>query len=168
MAEKNTYLFWARVWLIVFIAGLLFSFQMILFVEPEITWISDHFGQSSRFGQALPAVGAWVDVLEESVTETYSKYPAMAYCMDYLALSQLVIALFIAGAVKDPVKNAWVVRAAMIACIVMIPFAFASGYVRQIPFFWVTLDSSFAMLGIIPLLIARRCIRKLRQSQEKS
>ena len=135
---------------------------MILFVEPEIVWINETFGTQSSFGQSLPAVGQWIEVLELSITDTYDKYPAIAYCMDYLALSQLVIAIFIAGAIKDPARNIWIINASLMSCIIMIPFAYLSGHFRGIPSFWVTVDSSFAIAGIIPLLIAKHYINIIK------
>lgn len=165
MTYNRQLLFRIRALLILFIIGLIFSFQMILFVEPEIVWISKTFGTESTLGQFLPAVAQWVEVLELSITDTYAKYPAIAYCMDYLALSQLVIALFIAGAVKDPVKNIWIINAALLSCIIMLPFAYLSGCIRGIPTFLTTVDASFAILGIIPLLIAKYYIKAIVDSK---
>ena len=65
------------------------------------------------------------------------------------------------GQLKDPVKNIWVIEFGIIACVLVVPFAIIFGQIREIPYFWTMVDSSFGVLGITPLLIVRRLIKEL-------
>jgi hypothetical protein len=49
----------------------------------------------------------------------------------------------------------------MLACIMVIPTALICGAVREIPLWWRALDSSFGIVGFIPLWVASRMIRQL-------
>jgi hypothetical protein len=44
----------------------------------------------------------------------------------------------------------------MIACVLIIPYAFFFGQIRGIPLLWRVIDMLFGIFGIIPLYIARR------------
>jgi len=71
------------------------------------------------------------------------------------------VAVFFIGVWRDPVRNVWVVHAAMVACIGVIPLALICGYVRGIPFFWRLIDCSFGVFGIVPLWLLLRQIRRM-------
>jgi hypothetical protein len=88
-------------------------------------------------------------------------YPFIAYGTDWLAFGHIAIAVAFLGPLRDPVKNLWVVEFAMIACILVIPWALIFGPLRGIPFLWRLLDCSFGVFGIIPLWLARNDIRRL-------
>jgi hypothetical protein len=45
--------------------------------------------------------------------------------------------------------------------VAVIPLAFIAGPIRGIPFYWKCIDCSFGVLGIIPLYIVWRWIKKL-------
>ena len=68
--------------------------------------------------------------------------------------------LFI-GPYIDPVKNKWVIQFGIIACLGVLPLALLAGPIRGIPFYWQLIDSSFGVLGIIPLLFALKWVRYL-------
>jgi len=51
----------------------------------------------------------------------------------------------------------------MIACALIIPFAFITGYFRQIPLGWRLLDCSFGVIGFIPLLICKNRVEALEK-----
>jgi hypothetical protein len=44
--------------------------------------------------------------------------------------------IFFIGPLKDPIKNIWVIELGMIACFLVIPWAFIFGAFRGIPLFW--------------------------------
>jgi hypothetical protein len=54
----------------------------------------------------------------------------------------------------------------MIGCGLVIPLAAICGPLRGIPLFWLPIDISFGVLGIVPLIIAYRHIRVLEASSE--
>ncbi|MFL6506176.1 MAG: hypothetical protein ACJ8KC_12240 [Candidatus Udaeobacter sp.] len=58
-------------------------------------------------------------------------------------------------------RNVWIIHASMIACVLVIPTALIAGFVHEIPVWWRTIDSSFAIVGLIPLCLAERLIQNL-------
>ena len=96
-----------------------------------------------------------------AVSETYSSYPVIAYCMDWLSYACVVFAIFLLGAIRDPVKNLWVVKVFMVACCLGFVLPFIVGPIRDIPMFWRFIDSSFGLVGFLFLLLPYRLIMKL-------
>ena len=85
--------------------------------------------------------------------------------MIWLAFAHLVIAVGFIGPLIDPVKNIWVIQFGMIACAMVIPLALIAGPIRDIPWWWRMVDCSFGVLGIIPLYLCYRNIKKLAAVQ---
>ena len=106
-------------------------------------------------------VRAWIAYVHEGLATTYAAYPFIGYGTDWLAFGHFVVALFVIGAFFDPVRNVWVIRAGMIACVLVIPTALICGAMRGIPLWWRMVDSSFGIIGFIPLWLADRMIRRL-------
>jgi hypothetical protein len=52
----------------------------------------------------------------------------------------------------------------MIACLLIIPFAFIAGHFRGIPVGWRLIDCAFGVVGLIPLSI---CLRKINSIEKK-
>ena len=69
-------------------------------------------------------------------------------------------AVLFAGAMRDPVRNTWIVDFGLICCAAIIPLAVICGPIRGIPLFWTAVDCSFAPGAAIPLWIARRAIQR--------
>ncbi len=109
---------------------------------------------------ARPQDGAglaqWIARVREGVRETSARYPFMAYGFDWLAFAHVVLGILFIGAIADPARNLWVITFGMIACVLVIPWAFLFSAVRGIPFYWTLIDCAFGVLGIIPLWLARR------------
>jgi hypothetical protein len=155
-----------RVLLIVFVLGLVFGCQIVLFVAPELAWLNNTLGPGTRMGQYFPNLSAWINHLYEGITETYSKYPFIAYCMDWLAFAQLAFIIFFIGALIDPVRNIWIIKSGMVICVLHILLAFGSGNFRGVPLFWQLLDSSFGFIGLIVLYIAYKNVKILEKIQK--
>lgn len=152
---------WIRILLILFIFGLVFGSQLVLFVRPELGWLKNIFGAGTRMGQNFPNLSTWINHLYEGITETYSKYPFMAYCMDWLAFAQIAFVVFFIGAIVDPVRNIWIIKSGMVICVLHILLAFGSGSFRDVPLFWRLLDSSFGFIGLIVLYLAYKNVKCL-------
>lgn len=103
----------------------------------------------------------WANEVGQGIRETNFYYPFMAYGTDWLAFAHLILALLFLGPLVDPVKNIWVIKFGIIACLLIFPFAFIAGAVREIPLFWRLIDCSFGALGIIPLMACHQWTRKL-------
>jgi len=167
-ATRSRDLFWIRVWLGVFIAGLVVS-GVTAFPLPEELWLASAVlhAEWSPFPDVLPGLVEWVDRVRGGVVATGERYPFIAYGTDWLAFAHLVIAVAFIGPWRDPVRNVWVVQWGMICCAGIIPLALIAGAVRGLPFGWQLIDMSFGVLGIIPLLIVARLIRRLDETPSR-
>jgi len=111
--------------------------------------------------EAYTGLRHWIATVREGVRETYDRYPFMAYGTDWLAFAHLVIAVAFIGPIRDPVRNAWVIRWGMIACVGVVLLAMICGPIRGIPLPWRLIDCSFGVVGIIPLWLCHRYVRQL-------
>ena len=151
------------------IRGLLMFFMVALFlsgltaipIETELRFLS-------RFFPAGNTVGDFLDRLLVGVAEMNTKHPFLGYGYDWLAFAHFVLAMLFIGPYHNPVKNKWVIEFGMIACLLIVPFAFIAGHFREIPIWWRLIDCSFGVFGIIPLYICYRMIKKMEtNSNEK-
>ena len=55
----------------------------------------------------------------------------------------------------------------MYCCLLVLPYAFIAGYFRGIPIGWRLIDCLFGIVGLIPLLIVYKLIRKLEEESKK-
>ena len=149
-----------RFLLLLFIVGLVFSGATAI---PLVTEIKNLPPILSWLGIDEPS-GAyvWIEKIKQALVEMNARYPFMAYGTDWLAFAHFVIAIAFIGPWRDPARNVWVIDFGMIACLLVVPFAFIMGEVRGIPIGWRLIDCSFGVLGIIPLWICRREIEKLK------
>jgi hypothetical protein len=125
-------------------------------VYSELKWIMDR--QVFTPGSLL---SGWLQQVWEAVKAMNEQYPILFYGYDWLAFSHLVIGMAFIGPYKDPVKNSWVIDWGMLCCIAIIPLAIVAGPIRHIPWFHILIDCSFGIIGIIPLWITKRWIKKL-------
>jgi hypothetical protein len=90
-----------------------------------------------------------------AVANMNKEYPFLAYGYDWLAFAHFLLAILFIGPLREPVKNRWVIEFGMIACLLIVPFAFIAGHYRNIPVGWRVIDCSFGVIGLIPLSICR-------------
>jgi len=148
-----------RTWIILFIIGLVLSGITAFPIETQLAFGMDYLG-------FLPAtLQHFLQYIYEAVSTTNVHYPQLAYGTDWLAFAHLVIAVGFIGPLIDPVKNIWVIQFGMIACAMVIPLALIAGPIRDIPWWWRMVDCSFGVLGIIPLYLCYRNIKKLAAVQ---
>jgi len=150
-----------RLMIVFFMVALVLSGATAFPVETELQWLLGHPSLVPGFAQT------WLQDVYSALKDTNSKYPMLAYGYDWLAFAHIVIAMVFIGPLKDPVKNVWVIDWAMLACIGVLPLAFIAGSVRHIPFFHILIDCSFGVIGLIPLLICKRWIKKLITEQHE-
>lgn len=158
-----------RAWLVFFIAALAVSGLTAFPLEWELRLASTLLhADASPFPALMPEFVEWIDRVRQALIDTNARYPFIAYGTDWLAFAHLVIAAAFIGPLRDPVRNIWVVQWAMLACVAVIPLALVAGAVRGIPFGWQLLDMSFGVIGIIPLLIVHRLIRRLERERTET
>jgi len=148
-------------WIIVFMISLALSGITAIPAETELSLLVSYF-------PANGSTGKWLERVFIGIRDTNNRYPFLAYGYDWLAFAHIVLAVLFIGPLKDPVKNKWVIEFGIIACLLIIPFAFIAGHLRNIPFWWRLIDCSFGVIGIIPLTIVLRKINHLEDSETKN
>lgn len=158
-----------RRWLRIFVVCLVLSGLTAFPLETETRWLAElASGPAAPLTDHFPAVLEWTERIRTGVTETNARYPFLAYGTDWLAFAHLVIAAAFWGPIKDPVRNIWVIRWAVLACGAIIPLALVCGPIRGIPLYWRFVDMSFGVIGVIPLLIVLRALRPLERSARQA
>jgi hypothetical protein len=152
-----------RLWLSLFILGLILSGITAFPLEQETGWLADFATNNPVFPTDL---GLWLSQVHTALYNTSVYYPFLAYGTDWLAFAHLVLAIAFLGPLRDPVRNKWVLQFGLIACIAVIPFALIAGQLRGIPLPWRLIDCSFGVFGAIPLLICLNRVKRLEQFQQ--
>ncbi len=124
----------------------------------EVGLLDKWLGAGSFMQQAWPSLAQWISRVNNGVQNGYGRYPFLAYGTDWLAFGHVAIALSFIGVLRDPARNVWVIEFAMLACMLLIPWALIFGWLRGIPPFWTVVDMSFGILGIVPLWWTRKLI----------
>ncbi|MEO5564321.1 MAG: hypothetical protein ABIR18_12825 [Chitinophagaceae bacterium] len=146
-------------WILFFMISLFLSGLTAMPVEAELAFLSRCFSPDT-------ALGGWIDKVYMGVKATNDQYPFIGYGYDWLAFAHFVLAVLFIGPYKDPVRNKWVIEFGMIACILIIPFAFIAGQYRGIPIGWRLIDCSFGVVGLLPLNICYRKIKQLEKTEQ--
>lgn len=159
---------WIRIWLALFMVGLVLSGLTAFPLRAEL-----NFAVRVLHAKALrPAAEAsdlllWIERVNIAVSATDARYSFLAYGTDWLAFAHLVIAVAFIGPFLDPVRNKWVITFGLIACAGVFPLAIIAGQIRGIPIGWRVIDCCFGIFGAIPLLICWRLIRAMELEARK-
>ncbi len=149
-----------RLMILFFMIALILSGVTAFPVETELKWLLGHPSLVPAFAEG------WLQNVYNALVETNVKYPMLAYGYDWLAFAHIVIAMAFIGPFSNPVRNVWIIDWAMLACIAVIPLAFIAAPIRHIPYYHVLIDCSFGVIGIVPLFICKRWIKKLEAGKE--
>ena len=155
--------FKVRVLLLFFMGGLVASGLTAFPLLHELNALTSLMGLEHALSSDHPAgLSHWIVKVREGLQETHGKHPFMAYGTDWLAFAHIVIAIFFIGPLIDPVRNLWVIKSGMAACVLVIPTAMICGAIRGIPFYWRLIDCSFGVLGFVPLWFSLQLTRKIQ------
>lgn len=135
-----------------FIVGLVLSGATAIPLPTELDYLAGQFGTASQ----PIGLSYWFTEIRDALNHTQSAYPFLFYGTDWLAFGHFVIAIAFIGALRDPVRNRWLFDFGLIACALVIPYAFVFGGFRGIPIWWRLVDCSFGIFGFIPLWFCRR------------
>lgn len=153
-----------RIWLALFIAGLVLSGLTAFPLEHELRILNHALGVPAQIPPSPePALHTWLRKVQDALIDTNRRYPFLAYGTDWLGFGHLVIAIAFLGPLRDPVRNRWVLVFGLIACAGVLPLAMIAGAIRGIPLYWRLIDCSFGVFGAIPLMICLRYVRQLEQ-----
>ena len=87
-----------RLWLAVFITGLIVSGITAFPLQTELSWIISFFATGPMHGIAeFTRVLPWMKRVNEALRATNADYPFLAYGTDWLAFAHLVIAVAFVG-----------------------------------------------------------------------
>jgi hypothetical protein len=150
-----------RLWLALFILGLILSGLTAFPLDHELAWLAAFTTQHPFLPQG---VIDWIIRVHEALADTNARYPFLAYGTDWMAFAHLVLAIAFLGPLRDPIRNKWVIQFGLIACAAVPLLAFIAGPIRGIPVYWRLIDSSFGLFGCIPLFIALRRTSQLEQA----
>lgn len=158
----------ARLFLAFFALALIASGLTAIPLEWETSVLARLAGVADgRPADAYQGLAWWLATVRAGVVETGARYPFMAYGTDWLAFAHVVLGILFLGAIRDPARNVWVLTFGLIACALVVPWAFVFGAVRGIPLGWRLVDCSFGVFGFIPLWLCRRYAVELGQSFER-
>jgi hypothetical protein len=150
-----------------FILGLALSGATAIPLNSELDFLVRTTGAADIASAAplnAPVWAVWLLKVQAAVDGATTAHPFLAYGTDWLAFGHFVIAIAFVGALREPVRNSWLFTFGMIACILVIPYAFAFGAVRGIPVWWRLVDCSFGVFGFIPLWLCKRWATELERS----
>lgn len=155
-----------RIWLILFSTALIASGLTAIFAREGLRILSPLFSGGSLFASLWPSMADWLSLVFQAIEETYEKYPFLAYGYDWLAFGHFIISIPFLMAVRDPLKQSWVITYGISACIAVLPFAIVFGAIREIPLFWRGVDTLFGIGGLVVLLILRKQLQALQATVE--
>lgn len=135
-----------------FIVGLFLSGATAIPLQSELNLLTNLFGSNNGSSE----VAQWLFRIRDALAQTQSTHPFLFYGTDWLAFGHFAIAMAFIGALRDPVRNCWLFDFGLIACAMIIPYAFIFGGIRGIPIWWRLIDCSFGIVGSIPLWYCRR------------
>lgn len=149
-----------------FIAGLILSGVTAFPLAAETDLLASLVSPGGAFHAVSPAgLQAWIVRVRDGLADTYTKYPWVGYGTDWLAFGHIVIALFFIPAWRNPAAHAATLRIGVVACALVIPLALIAGPVRGIPFYWRLIDCSFGIFGVLPLMYALRCVKRMEEER---
>ena len=132
----------------------------------ELNILNSIAGEGTSVANVVPWLATWISLVHNALEKLYQDYAFLAYGYDWLAFGHFVIAIAFLGAIKDPIRNRWVIEFGMIACVLILPYAFVFGQIRGIPILWRVIDMLFGILGIGPLYFARKMTLELEADQQ--
>jgi hypothetical protein len=147
-----------RLLTILFIAGLVIAGATAIPVQNEAHLLL-------RFLPADWIITKFLSTVTSGLDEAAIRFPFLFYGTDWLAFGHFVIAIVFYGALKDPIRNRWLFQFGMIASVLVIPYAMIFGAWRHIPFIWRCLDSSFGLLGFVPMWVCDRWAGELERME---
>ena len=151
-----------------FIVALVLSGLTAFPLEWEVSLLARLLGagEATVPQQCADGLTHWIVKVRNGLRETYAAHPFIGYGTDWLAFAHIVIAVFFVGPWRDPVRNVWVTRAGMVACVLVVPLALICGPVRGIPFYWRVIDCAFGIIGFVPLWLVWRWTRRLNAGND--
>ena len=132
--------------LLLFIACLFISGLTAIPVDAQLSIVTKSVAPRT-------AAHDWIQKVLLAYRDVNNNYPFLFYGYDWLAFAHFVLAILFIGPYRDPGKKIWVIQFGLIACVLVIPFAFVAGQARGIPIGWRLIDCSFGVFGFLLLWV---------------
>jgi len=117
-----------------------------------------------HFNSLLPAsIYNWLVQVRGAVIENEERFPFMLYGYDWLGFAHILIAILFIGALKDPIKNEWVVKFGMIAAALSVLMALVFERFRSVPLAWSMIDISVGVAAFAVLYFCNRWIEEWKR-----
>lgn len=126
--------------LLLFMVALFISGLTAIPIEPQLELLLN-------YTTAGTSLHDWIAKVLAAYREVNNDHPFLLYGYDWLAFAHFVLTILFIGPYCNPTKNIWVIEFGLIACALVIPFAFIAGHFRGIPFGWRLIDCSFGVVG---------------------
>lgn len=153
-------------WTWFFIIGLVLSGATAIPIPTQVELGAKILGEDMSAGGLVPAwASEWLRAIRDGVRLGDNRAPMLFYGTDWLAFGHFMIALVFVGALRDPVRNRWLYTFGMIACAAVPPWALVFGAIRGIPLWWRAIDSSFGIVGFVPLWLCYRWTAELERQE---
>jgi hypothetical protein len=150
-----------------FVVGLVVSGATAIPLQAELHWLVELTGARQMVEPSTstnaPTWAVWLVKVQAALQQTSDEHSILFYGTDWLAFGHFVIAIAFIGALRDPVRNRWIFDFGLIACVLVIPYAFIFGGIRGIPIWWRSVDCSFGVFGFIPLWLCRKWVFQLNR-----
>ncbi|MBC8096976.1 MAG: hypothetical protein H7Y43_14310 [Akkermansiaceae bacterium] len=148
-----------------FIIGLVISGVTAIPLVTELNWLTQ-ISNANALAQSAsaPAWALWLVQVRDALQDVAARHPMMFYGTDWLAFGHFAIAIAFIGALRDPVRNRWLFTFGLIACVLVVPYAFVMGAIRGIPIWWRLIDCSFGIFGAVPLWFCWKWTRELEHA----
>ncbi len=143
-----------------FMLGLVVSGITAIPLATQLAWADQSLGLEARALAGEPWA-VWVHQVGSAIESVAVHFPFLFLGTDWLAFGHFAIALVFWGALRDPVRNEWLFTFGIITCIAVVPYAFVFGEIRGVPVWWRVVDSSFGLIGLVPLVLSRLWLRRL-------
>ena len=147
-----------------FIIGLILSGVTAFPLLTELRLLAGWLGIANPADYArLTGLQHWIARVLFALEQNQREFPFLAYGTDWLAFGHLCIAVFFVRPLFKPLDSDWVLKCGLVCCAAVIPTALIAGQIRGIPLYWRLLDSSFGIIGALPLFYCLSLTRRMRQ-----
>jgi len=162
MSRQKHLLRRVRIFAWMFIVGLVLSGVTVIPLQTEVNDMVKVLGLEQSSGRGS-VIAQWLLNTRDALNDTSVRHPFLLYGTDWLAFGHFMIAIVFIGVLRDPVRNRWLFDFGLIACALVVPYAFAFGAVRGIPVWWRLIDCSFGVFGAVPLWFCIKWTLELEQ-----
>lgn len=146
-----------------FIVGLVLSGATAIPLKSEVNLLAKIFSVDA---DSTSVIAAWITRVHAALNQTAIQFPFLFYGTDWLAFGHFTIAIAFVGVLRDPVRNSWLFSFGMIACALIVPYAFIFGAIRGIPLWWRLIDCSFGVFGFVPVWLCKKWAEELEKGNQ--